>query len=88
MPKGYPANFSHQDTGCVVSPSCLACPRSICIHDEPGGTGMAQRRDHDQKRVEVMVNEGLTIQQAADRFGITERAMYRIKQRKQRWEAR
>lgn len=25
------------DTGCRLHPSCLSCPRAICIHDEPQG---------------------------------------------------
>ena len=33
----------YEDTGCILGPSCLACPLPVCIHDVPGGFGAVRR---------------------------------------------
>lgn len=71
----------YTDTGCEASPSCLTCPLPVCKYDVPGGVRQARRLQADAERIAVMEREGLMVAEAAERFGITERTMFRILER-------
>ena len=58
----------YQDRGCDVSESCLTCPLSQCKHDDPGAYVKYQRRLRDQRICKAVAVEGLTVDEAAQRF--------------------
>ena len=69
------------DDGCEVSGSCLKCPLPQCRYDDPVGYQAFKRNQKDQEWFKIVNEEGLSNQQAADRFGVTPRTMFRIKAR-------
>ena len=73
------------DDGCEVSGSCLKCPLPQCRYDDPVGYQAFKRNQKDQEWFKIANEEGLSNQQAADRFGVTPRTMFRIKARAQNY---
>ena len=73
------------DDGCEVSRSCLKCPLPQCRYDNPVGYQAFKRNQKDQEWFKIAKEEGLSNQQAADRFGVTPRTMFRIKARAQNY---
>ena len=71
----------YPDTGCEVSLSCLECPLPQCKYDDPVWYQKRRRLAGDLKMLSTMESEGLTIEEAAERFGVTIRTIFRIKQR-------
>ena len=70
---------SYADTGCSLLPSCLSCPLSVCIHDmSPGKAHRVSAAIRDREKVIAIQAGGLTAKQAAKRFGVRERSIYRI----------
>ncbi len=68
--------------GCHLHDHCLTCPLPECIYeneDEP--TAVTIRRLQDEQRVETIEQEELTTLEAANRFGVTERTVYRMMER-------
>tara|TARA_Y100000310_G_C20434529_1_gene693101 strand:+ start:255 stop:533 length:279 start_codon:yes stop_codon:yes gene_type:complete len=70
----------YQDTGCQVSPSCLRCPLPVCKFDDINALYLYQRQTRDAE-VWAALQEGLTTLEVAERFGLTERTVYRIQLR-------
>ena len=67
--------------GCEVSRSCLKCPLLQCKFDDPNGYRIFKQNQRDQEQLKIINEEGLSIEQAADRFGVTPRTMFRIQAR-------
>ena len=73
------------DDGCRYSTSCLECPLPKCKHDMgPGEAKRIFQSMTDRRRMETISSEGLTVQQAAERFGICQRTVLRILERTKR----
>lgn len=70
-----PKYENHPDVGCMHSPSCLDCPLPICVHDEGGQ--VARMKFERQQTLETIARDGLTVEQAAERLGVTVRTVYR-----------
>ena len=67
--------------GCEASGSCLECPLPQCKFDDPAGYRTIKQKQKDQERCKIIKEEGLSIEQAANRFGVSPRTMHRIKAR-------
>ena len=78
-----PAEYDHYaDTGCELAPSCLACPLPVCIEDVPAGwLRRNRRRLYELGIARAITEESLTAEQAAARFRVSPRTIYRIKRR-------
>ena len=74
----WPANWL--DTGCKLSPSCLACPLPQCIHDRPHGQ-YQRELTRRQDLVSLPVALALPLAEAARVLGVTERTVHRIRAR-------
>ena len=74
----------YQDTGCDLFHSCLVCPRVRCKYDDPAEAQRERAMMQDQMRLDLMTREGLTVQEAAERFGVTARTVHRILARTRR----
>lgn len=73
--------YHYEDTGCEASDSCLDCPLPRCRYDDPVWYQRNRRLAKDFKVVRAIEQESLSIEDAATRFGITPRTVFRIMQR-------
>ena len=76
-----PEYFHYEDTGCEVSSSCLNCPLPQCKYDDPGWFQRNRRIARDMKVWTTMRSESLTVDEAAERFSVTVRTVFRIMRR-------
>ncbi len=76
-----PEFYRYEDTGCEVSPSCLDCPLPQCKYDDPTWFQRHRRIARDLKVWSTMQSEGLTVEEAAERFSVTVRTVFRIMRR-------
>ena len=73
-----PENYPYRDDGCQVSPSCLRCPLPQCKYDDPGWFQREKRRGRDEEVIAVMHQQDLSVSEAAARFDISQRTIFRI----------
>ncbi len=76
-----PEFYHYEDTGCEVSRSCLNCPLSRCKYDDPVWFQRHRRMARDLKVWQAIQREDLTADQAAERFSVTVRTIFRIMRR-------
>lgn len=76
-----PEFFHYEDTGCEVSLSCLNCPLPQCKYDDPAWFQHYQRLSKDLIVLTAMQSENLTVDEAAERFSVTVRTIFRIMRR-------
>ena len=76
-----PEFYHYEDTGCEVSASCLNCPLPRCKYDDPIWYQKHRRLAKDLKVLTVMQIEKLTVDEAAERFSVTVRTIFRIMRR-------
>lgn len=76
-----PEYYHYEDTGCEVSPSCLTCPLPQCKYDDPTWFQRHRRMARDMKVWTTMQSESLTAEEAAQRFSVTVRTIFRIARR-------
>ena len=76
-----PEFYHYEDTGCEVSPSCLNCPLPQCKYDDPVWFQQHRRTARDLNVLTTMRLENLTVEQAAERFSVTVRTIFRIMHR-------
>jgi len=69
------------DEGCEVTCSCLGCPLPQCRYDDPAWYRRSKRFANDLLRMKIIRVEGLTVHEAAERFEITVRTVFRIQRR-------
>ena len=69
------------EDGCEASTSCLECPLPQCKFDDPAGYQAIKQKQKDQERFKIIKEEGLSIEQAADRFRVTRRTIQRMQAR-------
>ena len=73
-----PEKFPYRDDGCEIFPSCLRCPLPQCKYDDPGWLQREKRRERDQNIIEAVKQDGVSISEAASRFSISQRTIFRI----------
>ena len=76
-----PEYYHYEDTGCEVSPSCLSCPLPQCKYDDPVCFQRHRRLARDLNVWNTMQAESLTADEAAQRFSVTVRTIFRITRR-------
>lgn len=74
-----PEMVDYRDTGCEVSPSCLACPLERCKYDEPQGLLTVRVREQANRAVQLH-GQGLSIDAIAATIGVGRRTVYRYLQ--------
>ena len=73
---------SYEDTGCHLHPSCLKCPRPICIYDEPKSRRNETNRAvstgaFNRMKVKAMLMDGITNANViAETLGMSRRTVY------------
>lgn len=76
-----PEFYHYEDTGCEVSASCLNCPLPQCKYDDPVWYQRNRRLTRDFKVWSAIQQDDLTVDEAAERFSVTVRTIFRIMQR-------
>ena len=76
-----PEMYHYEDTGCEVSPSCLNCPLPQCKYDDPVWFQRYRRMGRYMKGWRTINSESLTAEEAARRFSVTVRTVFRIMRR-------
>ena len=76
-----PERYPYQDTGCDISPSCLRCTLPQCKHDDPGWLRRVQQQQRDQQVLAALQSHSLSIAEAAARFDLSQRTIFRILKR-------
>ena len=78
-----PENYPYRDDGCEVSPSCLRCPLPQCKYDDPGWFQREKRKERDEEVISAMYKQKLSVSEAAARFDISQRTIFRILRREE-----
>jgi hypothetical protein len=74
--------FEHyEDTGCEVAPVCLECPLPRCKFDDMVWYSKYRRMARDLRIMSIIEREELSIEDAAARFSVTKRTVFRVQQR-------
>ena len=72
-------SFDHyEDNGCEVAETCLECPLPRCKFDDMEWFGKYRRLARDLRITSIIDEEGLSIADAAQRFSITPRTVFRV----------
>lgn len=73
-----PSIDHYADTGCEVARTCLECPLSRCKFDDMAWFTTYRRLARDFRVAAAIHSEGLSIKEAAQRFSVTPRTIFRI----------
>ena len=76
-----PEFYKYEDTGCEASDACLDCPLPRCKHDDPLWYQRNRRLAQDFQVMYAVERERLSMEEAAERFSVTVRTVFRILQR-------
>lgn len=73
-----PPEYCHyRDEGCEFATSCLNCPFSKCIYEQPGGRRRWLKRQRDREMTRLFTTEGKRIKELAQSFGVSQRTVQR-----------
>ena len=78
---GLPELMHYADTGCEVASSCLHCPLPQCKYDDPAWYQAYRRQGRDAELLAAHKDEGLSVFQVAERFGVSPRTVHRALKR-------
>lgn len=73
-----PEETPYKDTGCELSPSCLACHLERCAEDQPRGRQRLRQRAA-AAAVKSLLRQGYTQVQIARLLGVSDRTIRRYK---------
>ena len=83
IPDMLPEYYPYRDLGCEVSATCLRCPLPQCKYDNPGWLQREKRYDRDRQVIYALHSDGLSAPEAAVRFDLSQRTIFRILKRTQ-----
>jgi len=73
-----PPEYCHyRDNGCDLADSCLNCPFSKCIYEEPGGRRRLLKGLRNREMERLFSTEGKGIKELAQIFGVSQRTVQR-----------
>ena len=73
-----PPEYCHyRDEGCELAASCLSCPFSRCIYDEPRGKQRWLKKLRAGEMARLFNLEGKGIKELARLFGVSQRTVQR-----------
>jgi len=75
-----PEHIEYRDEGCDLFASCLTCPLPRCRYDEPGGVRAMLNRERDHQIRALREDPTLSVDDIADRFGVSRRTVFRALQ--------
>ncbi len=73
-----PPEYCHyRDEGCELAGSCLNCPLTRCVYDEPGGRQRWLKRRRAKEMARLFTTEGKGLKELALMFGVSQRTVQR-----------
>ena len=72
-----PEYCHYRDEGCDLADSCLNCPFSECIYDEPGGKQRWLKRMRAREMASLYIAKRKGIKELALMFGVSHRTVQR-----------
>ncbi len=72
-----PEYCRYRDEGCDLAESCLNCPFTKCIYDEPRGKQRWLKRLRAREMARLFTTEGKGIKELALMFGVSQRTVQR-----------
>jgi AraC-like DNA-binding protein len=78
-----PEFTSYRDTGCDFHPACLTCPLPRCRYDDPGWVQREQRGTRDTAILQLRAAQALSVDELAERFGVSTRTVHRVLSRRE-----
>ncbi len=72
-----PEYCRYQDEGCELADSCLNCPFTGCIYDEPGGKQRWLKGRRAREMVKLFATKGKEVKELALMFGVSQRTVQR-----------
>ncbi len=76
-----PEYCRYQDDGCDLASSCLDCPFSQCIYEQPRGRQRWLKRLREREMIRLFTTEGKGIKELAVIFGVSQRTVQRALKR-------
>ena len=73
-----PEYYQYRDEGCEFAGSCLNCPFTKCIYEEPRGRQRWLKRQRDKEIVRLFNTEGKGVKELAPMFGLSQRTVQRV----------
>ena len=72
-----PEYYHYRDEGCDLANSCLDCPFTRCIYDEPGGKRHWLKRLRDREMARLFTTDGKGIKELSQMFAVSQRTVQR-----------
>jgi len=72
-----PEYCHYRDEGCELADSCLNCPFTECVYDEPGGKRRWLKRMRAREMARLYMIKGRGIKELAMMFGVSQRTVQR-----------
>ena len=72
-----PEYCQYKDEGCEFAESCLKCPFSQCIYEQPGGKQRWLKKLRDREIARLVIEEGKGVKELALIFGVSQRTVQR-----------
>jgi len=77
-----PPEFCHyRDEGCEFASSCLNCPLSQCIYEQPRGRQRLKKKLRAGEVRRLFTTEGKGVKELAIQFGVSQRTIQRALKR-------
>jgi len=73
-----PEYCRYRDEGCEFADSCLNCPFSQCIYEQPGGRQRWLKKLRDRQIVNLFSSDGKGVKELALLFGVSQRTVQRV----------
>ena len=72
-----PEYCQYKDEGCDLADSCLNCPFSRCIYEQPRGRQRWLKKKRDREITRIFTVEGKGVKELALMFGVSSRTVQR-----------
>ena len=73
-----PPEYCHyKDEGCDLAGSCLNCPFTKCVYDEPGGKQRWLKELRTKEMVKLYTSDGKGVKELAQMFSVSQRTVQR-----------
>ena len=72
-----PEHCHYRDEGCDLAASCLNCPFTRCVYEQPGGRQRWLKKRRDGEIVRLFTRDGKGLKELARLFGVSTRTVQR-----------
>ena len=72
-----PEYCQYRDEGCELAESCLNCPFSQCVYDEPRGKQRRQKKSRNSEIARLFSDDSKEVKELATIFEVSQRTIQR-----------